>query len=149
MRAVVQRVSAAAVRVAGQVVGRIGRGLLVYAAAAPDDGPGDLDYIADKTACLRIFGDQAGKMNLDVRQAGGSVLLVSAFTVLADARQGRRPSFTASAPGAVAEPLLARLAEAIRGHGLTVETGRFGAEMQIESTNDGPVCVLLDSRRVV
>lgn len=146
MRAVIQRVSRASVHVAEECVGSISAGLLVYAAAAPQDQPDDVRSIADKVAHLRIFPDDAGKMNLDVLQAGGSVLLVSAFSVHADARKGRRPSFNTSAPGDVAEPLIAQLADVIRGHGLTVETGRFAAMMQVESVNDGPICILFDSR---
>lgn len=133
----------------GEVAGQIGPGLLVYAAAAPDDSDDDVGYIADKVAHLRIFPDADGKMNLDVCQIGGQVLLVSAFTLLADARKGRRPSFDASAAGEIAQPRIDRLAYAIRGHGLTVATGRFGAYMHVESLNDGPICILLDSRRVV
>jgi len=147
LRAVVQRVSRAAVVVEGETVGQIGAGLLVYAAAAPDDGDDDIRYIADKVANLRIFPDSERKMNLSVADTRGGVLLVSAFTVYADARRGRRPSFDASASGEVAEPLIDRLAAAIRQRGLTVETGRFAAYMQVESTNDGPICILLDSRR--
>lgn len=149
MRAVVQRVSRARVVVDGNVIGRIGAGLLVYAAAAPDDTAGDAAYIADKVVHVRVFPDADGRMNLDVKQAGGGVLLVSAFTVHADARKGRRPSFDASAPGPVAEPLIDRLAAAIQESGVAVETGRFAAHMLVESENDGPVCLLLDSRRTV
>lgn len=147
MRAVVERVCRAAVRVKAQTVGQVRSGLLVYAAAAPDDTDEDVRYIADKLAHLRVFPDQSGKMNLDVSQAGGGVLLVSAFSVQADARRGRRPSFDSSAPGEVAEPLIARLAEAIRGYGLHVETGRFAAHMRVAVVIDGPICILLDSRR--
>lgn len=147
MRAVVQRVSQAGVTVAGEVVARIGHGLLVYAAATPDDSADDVRYTAEKLAHLRIFPDEAGKMNLDVTQVKGDVLLVSAFTVYADARKGRRPSFDACARGEVAEPLVSALARALRGFGLTVESGRFGAHMLVESVNDGPICILLDSRR--
>lgn len=149
IRAVIQRVSHAAVAVDGAIVGRIDRGLLVYAAAAPDDATADLDYIADKVAHVRIFCDEHGKMNLDVTQAGGAVLLVSAFTVLADARKGRRPSFDSSAGGAVAQPLLDALAARLRDLGLHVETGRFAADMLVTSENDGPICLLLDSRRLL
>lgn len=147
MRAVVQRVTQARVTVDGQTVGQVGPGLLVYAAAAPDDVDADLAYIADKVAHLRIFPDEEGKMNRSLLNTGGDVLLVSAFTVQADARKGRRPSFDASAPGEVAAPLIERLVAAIRAHGLKVETGRFAAYMQVESVNDGPICILLDSRR--
>lgn len=154
MRAVVERVCQATVKVCQETgtettVGQIAKGLLVYAAAAPDDTDEDVRYIADKVAHLRIFPDAGGKMNLDVTQAGGGVLLVSAFSVHADARKGRRPSFDASASGEVAEPLIADLAEAIRGHGVSVATGRFAAYMRVEAVNDGPICILLDSRRTV
>lgn len=148
MRAVVQRVSSASVVVASETVGAIERGLLVYAAAAPDDGPADVDYIADKIAHVRVFKDAEGKMNLDVAQAEGAVLLVSAFTAQADARKGRRPSFDSSASGDVARPLIEQLVSAVRAQGLRVETGRFAAEMQVHSENDGPICILLDSRRL-
>ncbi|MBW7905402.1 MAG: D-tyrosyl-tRNA(Tyr) deacylase [Phycisphaerae bacterium] len=147
MRAVVQRVNSASVAVEGQIVARIRQGLLVYAAAAPDDAPAGVAYIAEKVAGLRVFPDADNKMNLSVRQAGGAVLLVSAFTVLADARKGRRPSFDASAAGDVAAPLIEQLAAGIRARGVAVETGRFAAYMQVESVNDGPICILLDSRR--
>ncbi len=147
MRAVVQRVSHAKVTVDNETVGQIGPGLLVYAAAAPDDGDADIAYIAEKVAHLRIFPDAECKMNLSVADARGSVLLVSAFTVQADARKGRRPSFDSSASGPVAEPLIAQLVAAVRAYGLPVETGRFAAHMLVESVNDGPICVLLDSRR--
>ena len=152
MRAVVERVCRATVKVCkeggGQdTAGQISTGLLVYAAAAPDDGEDDIAYIADKVAHLRIFPDEDRKMNLDVGQAGGDVLLVSAFTVQADARRGRRPAFDSSAPGEVAEPLIEKLGEAVRGYGLHVETGRFAAYMRVAVVNDGPICILLDSRR--
>lgn len=147
MRAVLQRVTRAQVRVAGETVGQVGPGLLVYAAAAPDDDGADVRYVAEKIAHIRVFPDATGKMNRSVSEAGGGVLLVSAFTVQADARHGRRPSFDASAAGEVARPLIEQLAAALRGHGLPVETGRFGAYMEVESVNDGPICILLDSRR--
>ena len=154
MRALVERVCRATVKVCKETggqdtAGQISKGLLVYAAAAADDGAEDVAYIADKIAHLRIFPDDAGKMNLDVGQAGGAVLLVSAFSVQADARKGRRPSFDSAAPGEIAAPLIDKLADAIRGYGLTVETGRFGAKMRIPAVNDGPICILLDSRRGV
>lgn len=149
MRAVVQRVRRAAVRVDEQVVGRIDAGLLVYVAAAGDDAASDVEYVAEKVAGLRVFPDGDGKMNRSVGDVGGAVLVVSAFTVLADARKGRRPSFDASAPGPVAEPLVQELVGRLEARGLRVETGRFAAYMQVESENDGPICVLLDSRRVI
>ncbi len=147
MRAVVQRVCRATVKVDRHTVGQVKHGLLVLAAAAPDDTPEDVRYIAEKVAHLRVFRDQADKMNLNVIQVGGGVLVVSAFTVHADARRGRRPSFDRCAPGEIAEPLVEQLAEAIRAYTLHVETGRFGAHMRVASVNDGPICILLDSRR--
>lgn len=149
MRAVVQRVRSAAVRVERQVVGRIDAGLLVYVAVAVDDARGDVEYIAEKVAGLRVFPDAGGKMNRSVYDVGGGVLVVSAFTVLADARKGRRPSFEASAPGPVAEPRVQELVRRLASQGLRVETGQFAASMQVESENDGPICVLLDSRRLL
>lgn len=149
MRAVVQRVSRASVRVEETVVGEIGRGFLVYAAAAANDGDDDLRYIAEKIAHLRVFPDDTGKMNLSVTDTGGAVLLVSAFTVLADARKGRRPSFDGSAQPERAEPLLQQLEQRLMQAGIRVQTGRFRAHMHVEAVNDGPICVLLDSRRAV
>ena len=148
MRAVVQRVSSASVTVAGAVVGEVGAGLLVYAAAAPDDTATDVRYIADKVTHLRIFPDEAGKQNLSVSDTGGGVLVVSAFTAHADARKGRRPSFDSSAGRDVAEPLVEQLYQALRDNGLTVATGKFAADMDVASVNDGPICVLLDSRKL-
>lgn len=147
MRAVVQRIRSARVLVAHEIVGAVQAGLLVYAGAAPDDSEADVDYLAEKIAGLRIFSDAEGKMNRDVTQTGGSVLLVSAFTTQADARKGRRPSFDSAAPGPVARPLIDQLADRLRAAGVPVSTGRFAAEMQVESVNDGPICILLDSRR--
>lgn len=149
MRAVIQRVRDARVSVGDETTGHIEHGLLVYAAAAPDDTDDDVQYIAEKVAHLRIFPDARDKMNLSVIDADGSVLVVSAFTVQADARRGRRPSFDSSAPGSVAEPLVDKLVAAIRDFGLTVETGRFAAHMLVSSINHGPICVLLDSRRIL
>jgi D-tyrosyl-tRNA(Tyr) deacylase len=148
MRAVIQRVTRATVQVENELVGAIEAGLLVYAAAAPNDTDADIRYIADKLTALRIFPDEAGKLNRSLVEVGGAVLLVSAFTVLADARRGRRPSFDNSAPAETAQPLIENLAAAIRAHALPVQTGRFAAHMQVQSTNTGPICILLDSRRV-
>ncbi len=148
MRAVVQRVASASVTVADETVGAIGPGLLVYAAAAPDDGDADVGYLADKVANLRIFPDEHGKQNRSVLDGSGAVLLVSAFTAHADARKGRRPSFDSSASGDVAAPLIETLVQRLRAHGLAVETGRFAAAMRVASVNDGPICVLLDSRKL-
>ena len=147
MRAVVQRVSQAAVTVAGEVVGRIDRGLLVYAGVADDDRPTDVDYLANKIRYLRIFPDEAGKMNLDVAQIGGAVLVVSNFTLQADIRQGRRPAFTRAAQPEAAQELYRQLCDSLRELGLTVGTGTFGAVMSVEADNDGPINILVDSRR--
>lgn len=149
MRAIAERVSRAAVRVAGEVVGRIDRGLLVYAAAAPDDGDADVRYVAEKVAHLRVFPDRDGKLNRSVLDVGGSVLVISAFSVLGDVRRGRRPSFHNSAPGEVAGPLIEALVRQIATFGVPVQTGRFAAMMRVEAVNDGPICILLDSRRVI
>jgi D-tyrosyl-tRNA(Tyr) deacylase len=135
------------VTVENGIVGQSAGGLLVYAGAAADDTDADIAYIAEKVAHLRVFPDADGKMNRSVIDIGGSVLLVSAFTVQADARKGRRPSFDASASAEVAEPLITKLVDAIRGYGVLVQTGRFAAHMHVESVNDGPICVLLESRR--
>jgi len=147
MRAVVQRVSRAEVRVAGQRVGRIDRGLLVYVGSADGDEPGDWAYIVDKIAGLRIFPDDAGKMNRPVGDVGGGVLVVPAFTTLADARQGRRPAFIAAARPEAAEPAFDAVVAALSARGLPVQAGRFREHMDVESVNDGPICILLDSRR--
>ncbi len=148
MRALVQRVRSAAVRVAGETVGEIGPGLLVYVAVAPNDSPAQSTWLAGKVTRLRVFSDEFGKLNRDVRDAGGSVLLISAFTLLADASRGNRPSFDAAAGAAIASSLVERLRDEIRGAGVSVATGRFGADMQVESTNAGPICILLESPEV-
>lgn len=149
MRAVVQRVSRAAVRVGQEVTGRIDTGLLVYVAAAPDDGADDVAYLADKIAHVRVFNDEDDKLNRSVQDVAGGVLVVSAFTVLADARKGRRPSFEQSADGDTAAPLVEQLVTQLREFGLTVNTGRFAAKMQVPAVNEGPICILLDSRRLL
>ncbi len=148
MRAVVQRVRDASVRVGGKETGAIGKGLLVYLGVQSGDTAEDLDYIAKKLAGLRIFEDSGAKMNLDVREAGGSVLVVSQFTLLGDSRKGRRPSFAAAAAPEVAERLYKELIEALRGAGLKTEEGEFRAHMEVESVNDGPVTILFDSRKL-
>ena len=133
-------------RVEGDLVGEIDRGLLVFAGVADGDGPDDAAWLARKVAELRIFSDEAGKFNLALADVGGAVLVVSQFTLLGDARKGRRPAFVDAAPAEVAEPLVERVAELLRESGLTVAEGRFGAKMQVELVNDGPVTLLLDSR---
>ena len=147
MRAVVQRVTFARVRVDGRVVGEIGRGLLVFAGVEKGDGPDDIAYIAGKVKELRIFDDAAGKMNLSIEEARGAVLAVSQFTLCADSRRGRRPSFDAAESPAAAKPIYEGLVAALRQSNVNVETGEFQAHMDVELTNDGPVTILLDSRR--
>jgi len=147
MRAVLQRVAAAAVSIAGEPVARIGPGLVVLLGVAAGDSPQDADYLADKVAGLRVFPDQAGKLNLSLGEVGGQALVVSNFTLLADTRQGRRPSFTEAAPPALAQQLYQVFVARLRSHGLPVETGRFQEHMLVEIQNDGPVTLLLDSRR--
>ena len=147
MRAVVQRVARASVEVDGSIVGRVGLGWLVLVGVARGDADDDADRLADKVAVLRAFPDEQGKMNRSVTEAGGGVLVVSQFTLMADCRGGRRPSFTDAAEPAEAERLYLRFADRLRASGLTVETGVFRADMKVELLNDGPVTFLLDSRR--
>lgn len=147
MRAVIQRVSSARVLVDKRTIGEIGNGLLVFAGVEQGDVSDDLKYIAGKVRDLRIFEDAGGKMNLSVSEAGGAVLAVSQFTLCGDCRRGRRPSFDAAAPPAIAKPLYEDLLEQLRALGLNVETGEFQAHMNVELVNDGPVTILLDSRR--
>jgi D-tyrosyl-tRNA(Tyr) deacylase len=137
-------VSEAQVLVDGAVVGEIGAGILALVAAGPGDEGADCEALADKMVGLRIFPDDDGKMNLGVADVGGSVLLVSQFTLLADVRRGRRPSFTGSAAPEEAEPLVDRLAAAVRERGVPCETGRFGARMEVRLVNEGPVTLVLD-----
>ncbi len=145
MRAVVQRVSAASVTVEGRKVGSIGPGLLVLLGVARGDTEKDGEYLAEKLAGLRIFEDEEEKMNWSVAQIGGSILLVSQFTLYGDVRHGRRPSFTQAAPPEEANRLYENLAQKLRDKGLTVETGQFQAHMEVALVNDGPVTILLDS----
>ena len=147
MRAVAQRVTSARVRVDGRLVGEIGRGLLVFAGVEKGDGPEDIAYIAGKVNDLRIFQDAAGKMNLSIAEAGGAALIVSQFTLCGDCRRGRRPSFDDAESPAAAKLMYEGLVDALRRLSVKVETGEFQADMQVELTNDGPVTILLDSRR--
>lgn len=147
MRAVVQRVSRAAVTVDGRRTAEIGSGLLVLVGVANNDGPPDVQYIAGKIRDLRIFADADGKMNRSVMDTGGTILLVSQFTLIGDARKGRRPSFDGAAGPAVAQALYEDVARDLRTAGLTVETGVFQAQMDVELVNHGPVTILLDSKR--
>lgn len=147
MRAVVQRVSQATVTVDGAVVGQIDRGLCVLLSVGQGDADADLRYIVDKVAGLRVFADDAGKMNLDVRQAGGGILLISQFTLHGDARRGKRPSFTDAMAPELARVYVDRCAAALRQLDIFVAQGIFGADMQVALTNDGPVTILLDSAK--
>lgn len=147
MKAVLQRVTRASVEVEGQTIGRIGQGLLVLLGIAKGDDAGDVRYVAEKLRTLRIFADDDGKMNRSLADVHGAVLLVSQFTLLGDTSKGRRPSFDHAAAPDQAKHLYQELAEVLRGAGLTVEMGWFGAYMQVELLNDGPVTLLLDSRR--
>ena len=146
MIAVVQRVTSASVTIAGSIVGQIGPGLAVLAAVHVDDTPFDFQWAAAKLASLRIFPQAEKNFDLDVKQIGGSILLVSNFTVAGETRQGRRPSLSAAAPPDQAGPLFAQLVEAVRAQGVPVQTGTFGADMLVQINNDGPVTFLIDSR---
>lgn len=148
MRAVVQRVRDASVLVGEETTGAIGTGLLVYLGVGRGDGEEDARYLADKVANLRIYEDAEGKMNRSVLEEGGGVLAVSQFTLLADARKGRRPSFSEAADPAAARRLYGAFCAALRAIGLCVEEGRFQAEMEVRYTNLGPVTILLDSRKL-
>jgi D-aminoacyl-tRNA deacylase len=148
MRAVIQRVSRASVKVNGELAGEIGKGLLLLLGVAQDDSEADADYLADKVAGLRIFEDGAGKMNLSVAEAGGAVLAVSQFTLFGDVRRGKRPSFDAAARPERAKPLYDHFVERIRASGLRCETGRFQEMMEVELVNSGPVTILLDSKKM-
>ena len=144
MRAVIQRVSSAAVEVAGERVAEIGPGLLVLVGATHDDGVAEARLLAGKIANLRIFADDAGKMNLSALDRGYEALVVSQFTLYADTRKGRRPSWQDAAPGDVAEPLVEAVVAELRARGAAVATGLFGARMQVSSVNEGPFTVLLE-----
>ncbi|MCH2200822.1 MAG: D-aminoacyl-tRNA deacylase [Fuerstiella sp.] len=147
MRAVIQRVSQAAVTVDGDVIGRIGPGFVVLLGVATDDTQDDVIWMAGKVDGLRAFEDDEGRMNLALQDVGGSVLVVSQFTLLGDCRKGRRPGFVTAAPPEIASSLYQSFVAELRGHGLTVETGQFQAHMEVNLCNDGPVTLLLDSTR--
>ena len=146
MKALLQRVTAASVSISSNEVGRIGRGLVVFIGVAAGDSQRDVDYLVQKTVNLRIFSDRSGKFNLSALDIGGELLLVSQFTLLADTRKGRRPSFTDAAPPDKAEKLFDEFVRQARVTGLKIETGRFQQYMQVEIYNDGPVTIMLDSR---
>lgn len=145
MRAVVQRVSQASVTVGGEVVGSVADGLLVLVGVAPSDTPADARAVAAKLAGLRIFRDDAGKMNRCVLEIGGGALVISQFTLYADTRRGRRPSFVGAAPPGIAEPLVAALIEALEAEGVPCASGTFGADMAVSLTNDGPVTIVVET----
>ncbi len=145
MRAVLQRVVRASVSVENETVGEIGPGLLVLLGIGPSDDEQACRWMADKIASLRIFADEHGRFNLSVGDTGGSVLLVSQFTLYADTRRGRRPGFSQAAPPEIAEPLVTRVGELLRAGGIPVANGRFGAAMQVALVNDGPVTIILES----
>jgi len=147
MRAVVQRVSSAHVTVDGRVVGQIGAGLVVLLGVAGDDAPDDADWLLGKLLDLRIFENQVGKFDQSLRDRHGELLVVSQFTLLADTRKGRRPSFSDAARPDIAIPLYEHFVAAARAEGFRVATGEFGARMQVALVNDGPVTIILDSRQ--
>ncbi len=147
MRAVIQRVTSASVRVNSEVVGQIGQGLLVLRGVTQDDTTADLVWLAEKVAGLRIFKDPDGKMNLSVRDLAGAVLVVSQFTLYGDCRKGKRPSFIQAAQPDLAESLYEQFVVELKGQGIPVQTGRFQADMEVSLVNDGPVTLLLDSRK--
>lgn len=147
MRCVVQKVTRASVRVDGEVVGEIGSGYMVLVGAEEGDGAADVNYCAEKIAGLRVFEDADDKLNLSVKDVGGSVLLVSQFTLLGDARHGRRPSFIRAARPEQAEPLFEALCNQVAQKGIPVATGRFRTHMEVSLVNDGPTTILLDSKK--
>jgi D-tyrosyl-tRNA(Tyr) deacylase len=144
MRAVVQRVSSAQVRVKGEVVGKTGKGLLILLGVAPTDTDGEADWMAEKCAGLRIFEDDEGKMNRSLQEVGGEALVISQFTLFGDCRKGKRPSFVGAAPPEVAEKLYEKFVAALRNRGIRTETGIFAARMEVELTNYGPVTLIID-----
>ncbi|MDP6365095.1 MAG: D-aminoacyl-tRNA deacylase [Nitrospinota bacterium] len=146
MRAVLQRVRKSSVSVSGEVVGEIGGGILALMAVAPGDSEREVRYMADKISNLRIFPDEAGKMNRSLLDTGGEMLVVSQFTLYGDCRKGRRPSFVAAASPEVAEALIEKFIEEVETIGVKTAAGRFGAMMEVELINDGPVTLLLDSK---
>ena len=147
MRAVVQKVSSSKVTVDEEVIGQINHGLLVLLGVTHDDTSKDVDYMVDKVTNLRIFEDEDEKMNLSLKDVGGEILAVSQFTLYGDARRGRRPSFSDAARPEVANPLYEEFVENIKKQGINVGTGKFGAHMMVDLTNDGPVTILLESRK--
>jgi D-tyrosyl-tRNA(Tyr) deacylase len=148
MRAVIQRVQNAEVRVEGMIKGKINKGLLVYVGVGRDDSLNDIEYMAEKVSGLRIFEDDAEKMNLSVKDIGGSILAVSQFTLYGDVRKGKRPSFTESAEPETGNNFYSLFVSKLKDIGIHVETGIFGAHMEVDYINDGPVTILLDSKKL-
>jgi D-tyrosyl-tRNA(Tyr) deacylase len=148
MRAVIQRVTSAEVRVDGRVTGKIGKGLLVFLGIGKGDGENDLTFLASKIPELRIFEDESGKFNLSLKEIDGGMLIVSQFTLYADCRKGRRPSFTDAEDPTPARNLYEQFIVKLKGQGIPVQTGEFQAKMEVHLINDGPVTILLDSRQV-
>lgn len=144
MRALLQRVSKAGVTVNGQTISSIGKGLLILLGVGHGDGEEQTKFLAEKIANLRVFEDDQGKTNLSILDVKGEAIVVSQFTLYADTRKGRRPSFIDAALPEVAEPLVSRFAELLRGHGIPTQTGKFGAHMEVEIHNDGPVTIWLE-----
>jgi D-tyrosyl-tRNA(Tyr) deacylase len=144
MRALLQRVSKASVKIHGQTISEIGKGLLVLLGVGHKDGEEQVAFLAEKVANLRIFEDEQGKTNLSIQDVRGEVIVVSQFTLYADSRKGRRPSFTDAALPEVAEPLVNQFVELLRRHGIPTQTGQFGAHMLVEIHNDGPVTIWLE-----
>jgi len=147
MRIILQRVKQASVEIDGEIAGQIGQGLLVLLGAGKEDSAEDVEYLVEKILGLRIFQDEAGKMNLSVTDIDGEVLVVSQFTLYGDCRKGRRPSFDKAAPPELAEDLYEMFVERIRDFGVPVQTGKFGAMMDVHLTNWGPVTIMLDSKK--
>ena len=147
MRIILQRVKQASVETGGEVVGQIGQGVLALLGAGKEDSDQDVEYLVEKMLGLRIFEDEAGKMNLSVTDVGGEILVVSQFTLYGDCRKGRRPSFDKAAPPEVAEALYEKFVQKIRDFCVPVQTGKFGAMMDVQLTNWGPVTIMLDSKR--
>ena len=144
MRVVIQRVKRGKVSVAGETVAEIGDGLVILTGIGPEDGEAQAEYLAEKIANLRIFPDAEGKTNLSCLDVGGEAIVVSQFTLYADTRKGRRPSFINAAPPELAEPLVERFAEMLRGQGVSTQMGEFGAEMMVEIHNHGPVTIIIE-----
>jgi len=146
MRAVIQRVKKSGVRVAGQSLGEIGSGILAFVAVGPKDLDKEVQYMAEKIVHLRIFADEAGKMNRSLLDTKGEILIISQFTLYGDCRRGRRPSFTGAAPPELAEELIRKFISEVEGYGVPATLGKFGAMMEIELINDGPVTLILDTK---